>query len=199
MSRSIPTVILLVVAVAAAVVATNGVAVSQEGARTKPGDVACVNWPIIFERARTIAAANEWSEKEVMKLKTRQDEFRVWVTAKREEIELLKQGSLEYETLKDEMERRLWDRESEDAFVKRRVEARQITARLELDKRARQVIGEYAKKHGIRIVHAFHQMEIDTTRLKQPAQLAGAIASRSVLFWDERVDITEEILSILDG
>lgn len=196
MKRSVAIVLVLVPVLLLALFAADRVAVSKE---TPPVKIAGVNWPRLFEEAKSILDVEVWAERQKAGVKTRRDEFKKWVTAKREELELTEPGSKQYLDLKGEIERKLWQRQSDDAFVQQQINVRRIEARYELDKRARKVIAKYANENGISLVHALHVLEIDAAQAKKPEQISAAIAARSVLYWDERVDITDAVLALLNA
>lgn len=196
MKRSTTIGLVLVPLLLLALFAADRVAVSKE---TPPVRIAGVDWPKLFDQAKSMLAVERWADRQKAEVKTRRDEFKRWATAKREELELTEPGSKQYLELKGAIERRLWERQSEDAFVKQQIGIRRIEARFELDKRARKVIAKYANENGISLVHALHVLEIDAAQAKNPEQISAAIASRTTLYWDERIDITDEILTILNA
>lgn len=196
MKRSLSIGLVLVPVLILALMAVDRIAVSKE---EPPLKVAGVNWPLLFEKAKMVADVEVWAGKQAAEMKTRQGEFKRWVTAKREELELTERGSAQYERLKSEIEQRLWNRKSNDAFVSQQINVRRLEARFELDKKARMVIAKFANENGYNLVHALHVLEIDAKKAKNPEQISAAIASRTTLYWDERVDITDEILAILNA
>jgi Skp family chaperone for outer membrane proteins len=169
---------------------------TQEGATKSAKRIAVVNMQRVLTESKLAQDALKAHEEWVKTSQREIDAGKKGLKKIDEDMQLLDSHSLEFQQNKDQLElentkfqqlvRRL-QKEREDRFIQIMQKNYDLTV---------QQVNGYAKAHGLELV-----LQLDTTQLRANSQdeLLSRILWKNVVYADEALDITSDLLKILGG
>ena len=153
----------------------------------------------LYNHADTVQAIRTWSTGRQTAIEAELTAFATKLKRRKEDLDLYREGSWKYLEVRDELLFDAMTMKDRERFRKDRL-GREIHQRLtRFYKEVGVTAGDYAKANGIRIVFNINDEGFDPESLPTPQALTSTIAGRAVIWWDEELDITDEVLKKLNG
>jgi len=111
------------------------------------------------------------------------------------ELEILLEGTAEYRKLQRELEREKflleWDQKDQKEAVRRKL----VQSMTQVYRLVRNEAENYARRSGLNAVFMVNEVQMEP---RNQQELQMLIASHPVLFWDKPLDLTDEILKVMN-